>query len=65
MELTAQEELDMKNAMNGKLSDDYDELEKVLHNLTVKKSNTTDHGSYKFIEKAMSKIHSKMRAIKA
>lgn len=65
MEMSEQEQLDMKNAMNGKLGDNYDELEKVLENLTIKKSNTTDHGTFKFIEKTMNKIQSKMRAIKA
>lgn len=64
MEMTPQDELDMKNAMNGKLSDNYDDLVKVLENLTIKKANTTNHGTFKFVEKAMNKIHSKMRAIK-
>ena len=65
MEMSPQEQLDMKNAMNGKLSDNYDDLVKVLENLTIKKSTTTNHGTYKFIEKAMNKIHSKLRAIQA
>lgn len=65
MEMTPQEELDMKNALKGKLTDNYDDLEKLLVNLTTKKSNTRDHGTFKFIEKAMTKIHSKMKVIKA
>lgn len=64
MEMSPQEELDMKNALKGKFSDNYDDLEKVMQNLTIKKSNTTDHGTYKFIEKAMNKIHSRMRDLK-
>lgn len=65
MEMSPQDELDMKNALKGKISDNYEELEKVLGNLAIKKSNTKDHGTYKFIEKAMNKIHFKMIAIKA
>lgn len=65
MELPPQEEQDMKDALKGKLSDNYEDLEKVLVNLTTKKENASDHGSYKFIEKTINKIHSKMRALKA
>lgn len=65
MEMTPQEELTMKDALKGKLSDNYEDLEKVLANLTAKKENASDHGSYKFIEKAMNKVESKMRALKA
>ena len=65
MALTEQEELNMKNAMRGKLSDNYDDLEKVLENLSTKMKNTSDHGTYKFIEKAIQKIDSKMRTLKA
>jgi len=65
MEFSPQEELDMKEAMKGKLSDNYEELEKLLENLSIKKANTTAHGTYKFIEKAMHKVSSKMKTLKA
>ncbi len=65
MEMTPQEELAMKDALKGKLSDNYEDLEKVLVHLANKKENASDHGSYKFIEKAMNKVESKMRALKA
>ena len=65
MELTEEAKLDMKNALNGKLSDNYDDLKIVLENLTIKKAATTDHGSFKQIDKAIGKIQLKMNRLKA
>ena len=35
MELTEEAKQDMKNALNGKLSDNYDDLKIVLENITI------------------------------
>ncbi|MBL1243538.1 MAG: hypothetical protein COA39_003945 [Sulfurimonas sp.] len=65
MEISEEAKLDMKNALNGKLSDNYDDLKIVLENLSAKKAVTTDHGSFKQIDKAIGKIQLKMSKIKA
>ncbi|MDF1884188.1 hypothetical protein JHD49_09570 [Sulfurimonas sp. SAG-AH-194-C21] len=65
MELSEQAKLDMKNALNGKISDNFDELKIVLENLSAKKAVTTDHGSFKQIDKAMGKIQVKMNRLQA
>ena len=64
MEMSDQEKLDVKNAMDGKLSDDYNNLEIVLQNLTAEKSTAKDHGRYKRIDKAIGKVQMKMNALK-
>jgi len=56
MEISQEAKSDMKNALNGQLSDNYDELKVVLENLSAKKAVTTDHGSFKQIDKAMGKV---------
>ncbi|SFV51258.1 hypothetical protein MNB_SM-4-519 [hydrothermal vent metagenome] len=63
MELTDEAKLDMKNALNGKLSDNFNELKIVLENLTAKKAVTTDHGSFKQIDKAIGKVQLKMNRL--
>ena len=63
MELSEQAQLDVKNALNGKLSDNYDELKIVLENLSIRKAAATDHGSYKQVDKAMGKVQLKMNRI--
>ncbi|HIC11925.1 MAG TPA: hypothetical protein EYO75_00840 [Sulfurimonas sp.] len=63
MEISEEAKLDMKNALNGKLSDNYDELKIVLENLTAKKAVTTDHGSFKQIDKAIGKVQLKMNRL--
>lgn len=63
MEISEEATLDMKNALNGKLSDNYDDLKIVLENLSAKKAVTTDHGSFKQIDKAIGKIQLKMNRL--
>ena len=63
--MTDQETLDIKNAINGKLSDNYDDLEIVLKNLTTEKETATSHGSFKRIDKAIEKVRMKMNRLKA
>ncbi|MDF1877041.1 hypothetical protein JHD47_04365 [Sulfurimonas sp. SAG-AH-194-L11] len=63
MELTEEAKLDMKNALNGKLSDNFDELKVLLENLSAKKAVTTDHGTFKQIDKAMGKVQVKMNRL--
>lgn len=65
MELTEDAKLDMKNALNDKLSDNYDDLRIVLENLSAKKAVTTDHGSFKQIDKAMGKVQVKMNRLQS
>ena len=65
MELSAEEKQAIKDAMNGKLSDDYNELEKLLENLSTEKEATTNHGTFKRLDTAMSKVRSKMSKIQA
>ncbi|QSZ42750.1 hypothetical protein GJV85_11705 [Sulfurimonas aquatica] len=65
MEISEEAKLDMKNALNGKLSDNYDELKIVQENLAIKKAEATSHGTYKQIDKAMDKITHKMNKLKA
>ena len=63
--MTDQETLDMKNAINGKLSDNYDDLEIVLKNLTTEKEAATNHGSFKRVDKAIAQVRMKMNKLKA
>lgn len=63
MEISEEAKLDMKYALNGKLSDNYDDLKIVLENLTAKKAVTTDHGSFKQIDKAIGKVQLKMNRL--
>ncbi|MDQ7066717.1 MAG: hypothetical protein Q9M40_01235 [Sulfurimonas sp.] len=63
MEMSEQAQLDVKNAINGKISDNYDELKVVLENLSIKKAAATDHGSFKQIDKAMGKVQLKMNRL--
>ena len=63
MEISEEAKLDMKNALNGKLSDNYDDLKIVLDNLTIKKAGVTDHGSFKQIDKAIDKIKFRMKKL--
>ena len=63
MELTQEAQQDMKNALNEKLSDNYDDLKIVLENLTAKKAVTTDHGSFKQIDKTIGKVQLKMNRL--
>ncbi|MDQ7045882.1 MAG: hypothetical protein Q9M32_08220 [Sulfurimonas sp.] len=65
MEISEEAKLDMKNALNGKFSDNYDDLQIVLDNLSIKKAAASDHGSFKQIDNAMGRIQSKMKKIKA
>jgi hypothetical protein len=65
MEMSEEDKLAIKNALNGKLSDDYNELEKLLENLTTEKATTTNHGTFKRIDGAMSKVRMKMNKLKA
>jgi len=62
--MSPEEKLEMKNALNGKLSDDYNELEKLLVNLTAEKDATSNHGTYKRIDGAISKVQMKMNRLK-
>lgn len=64
MEMSDEEKLEMKNALDGKLSDDYNELEKLLENLTTAKDAATNHGTFKRIDGAMSKVRVKMSKLK-
>lgn len=63
--MTDQETLDMNNAIDGKLSDNYDDLEIVLKNLTTEKEATTNHGRFKRVDKAIEKVRMKMNRLKA
>jgi len=65
MEMSDQEKIDMKNAINGKVSGNYDELEILLKNLTTEKEAATDHGRFKRIDKAIDKVRTKMYVLKA
>ena len=55
---------EMKNALNGKFSDDYNELEKLLETLTAEKATATNHGTFKRIDGAISKLRMKMNRLK-
>jgi len=63
--MSDQEKQDVNNAINGKLSDDYNDLEVVLNNLNAEKATVKDHGRYKRIDKAISKVRTKMNTLKA
>ena len=65
MELSEQAKLDVKNALNGKFSDNYDDLEILLENLTAEKTKASDHGKFKRIDTAIGKLHNKMIRLKA
>jgi len=60
MEMSPEDKLEMKNALDGKLSDDYKTLEKVLEHLTTAKEAASNHGTFKRIDGAMSKVRVKM-----
>ena len=62
--MSPEEKLAIKNALNGKLSDDYEDLEKLFENLTAEKAATTNHGTFKRIDGAISKVRSKMNKLK-
>ncbi|PHR59600.1 MAG: hypothetical protein COA44_01270 [Arcobacter sp.] len=62
--MTDQENLDVKNAIDGKLSDTYDELEIVLKNLISEKEAAGDHGTFKRIDKTVDKVRIKMHRLK-
>jgi len=61
--MTEQEKLDIKNAIDGKLSDDLADLEVLLKNLSTEKAAASDHGRFKRIDKAMEKVQMKMRRL--
>ena len=65
MELSDQEKLDVKNALNGKFTDNYDDLEMLLENLTAEKTKASDHGKFKRIDNAIGKLRNKMNRLKA
>jgi len=62
--MSPEEKTEIQNALNGKFSDDYNELEKLLENLGAEKAATTNHGTFKRIDGAMSKVRSKMNKLK-
>lgn len=64
MEISPEEKTAIKNALNGKSSDDYDDLEKLLQNLLAEKAATTNHGTFKRIDGAISKVRIKMNKLK-
>ncbi|NOR56012.1 MAG: hypothetical protein GQ531_07365 [Sulfurovum sp.] len=64
MELTDQAKLDVKNALNGKFTDNYDDLVILLENLTAEKTKASGHGSFKRIDNAIGKLRSKMNRLK-
>jgi len=63
--MTDQETLDMDNAIDGKLSDNYDDLEIILKNLITEKEATTNHGRFKRVDKAVDQVRIKMNKLKA
>lgn len=65
MEMSDQEKTDIKNAMDGKLSDNYADLEILLKNLTTEKEVATDHGRFKRIDKTIDKVRMRMNRLKA
>jgi len=65
MELSEQAKLDVKNALNGNFTDNYDDLEILLENLTAEKAKASGHGSFKRIDNAIEKLRTKMHRLKA
>ncbi|HIC44150.1 MAG TPA: hypothetical protein EYO73_07625 [Sulfurimonas sp.] len=63
--MTEQETLDVKNAIDGKLSDTYEELEATLALLEIAKKAATDHGRFKRVDMAADKVKVKMSTLKA
>lgn len=64
MEMSPEAKTAIKNALNGVLSDDYNELETLLQNLAAEKAATTNHGTFKRIDGVISKVQSKMNRLK-
>lgn len=62
--MSAEAKIAIKNALNGKLSDDYNDLEKLLENLTAEKATATNHGTFKRIDGAIDKVRIKMNKLK-
>jgi len=62
--MSPEEKIEMKNALNGKFSDDYNDLEKLLEILTSEKAAATNHGTFKRIDGAISKLRMKMNKLK-
>ena len=64
LEMSPEEQTAIKNALIGKLSDDYNDLENLLKNLTAEKETTTNHGTFKRLDGAISKVRIKMNKLK-
>lgn len=65
MELSDEAKLDVKNALNSKFPDNYDDLVILLENLKAEKEMATNHGKFKRIDNAMGKVQMKMNRLKA
>ncbi|MDF1881388.1 hypothetical protein JHD50_08765 [Sulfurimonas sp. MAG313] len=62
--MTEQETLDVKNAIDGKLSDNLEELEAILVLLEMAKKAATDHGRFKRVDMAADKVKVKISRLK-